>query len=77
VKGLDKPTLIMGMTILTNAKIIPLGRRRITKSSDRYYIILPAELNELWEYLHKNGLTVNVLLEVNEEGSRRQASPSQ
>jgi len=77
VKGLDKPTLIMGMTILTNAKIIPLGRGRITKSSDRYYIILPAELNELWEYLHKNGLTVNVLLEVNEEGGRRQASPSQ
>jgi hypothetical protein len=65
------------VTILASVKTIPLGRRRITKSSDRYYIILPAELNELWEYLHENGLTVNVLLEVNEEGSRRQAPQGQ
>jgi hypothetical protein len=34
-------------------------------------------LNELWEYLHENGLTVNVLLEVNEEGGRRQAPQGQ
>jgi len=40
------------VTILTNVKTIPLGRR-ITKSSDQYYIILPVELNEL-EYPHEN-----------------------
>jgi hypothetical protein len=56
------------VTILINVKIIPLGMRRITKFSDRYYIILSAELNEFWKYLHESGITINVLLEVNEEG---------
>ncbi len=55
------------MTILASVKTIPLGMRRITKFSDRY-IILSAELNEFWKYLHESGITINVLLEVNEEG---------
>jgi hypothetical protein len=55
------------VTILASVKTIPLGMRRITKFSDRY-IILSAELNEFWKYLHESGITINVLLEVNEEG---------
>ena len=55
------------MTILASVKTIPLGMRRITKFSDRY-IILSAELNEFWKYFHESGITINVLLEVNEEG---------
>jgi len=37
------------VTILINVKIIPLGMRRITKFSDRYYIILSAELKRILE----------------------------
>jgi len=51
--------VLTSVTILTNVKTIPLGRR-ITKSSDQYYIILPVELNELWSTPHENEVTVKV-----------------
>jgi hypothetical protein len=45
-------------------KTVPIGKRRIQKRGGRYYIELPSDLRELWEYLHSNGVKVNVLIEV-------------
>ena len=45
-------------------RTIPLGRRKITRSGDRYYIILPSELNDLWRQLWEARAELNVLIEV-------------
>ena len=45
-------------------RTIPLGRRKITRSGDRYYVILPSELNDLWRQLWEGRAELNVLIEV-------------
>jgi pyruvate/2-oxoglutarate/acetoin dehydrogenase E1 component len=54
----------MSTSIFVSTKTIPLGRRKITRSGDRYYIILPSELNDLWRQLHDARAELNVLIEV-------------
>ena len=47
-----------------STKTIPLGKRKITRSGDRFYIILPSELNELWRQLWEARAELNVMIEV-------------
>ena len=54
----------MSTSIFVSARTIPLGRRKITRSGDRYYIILPSELNDLWRQLWETRAELNVLIEV-------------
>jgi len=54
----------MSTSIFVSARTIPLGRRKITRSGDRYYIILPSELNDLWRQLWESRAELNVLIEV-------------
>jgi len=54
----------MSSSIFVSARTIPLGRRKITRSGDRYYIILPSELNDLWRQLWEARAELNVLIEV-------------
>ena len=54
----------MSSSIFVSARTIPLGRRKITRSGDRYYIILPSELNDLWRQLWESRAELNVLIEV-------------
>jgi hypothetical protein len=54
----------MSTSIFVSARTIPLGRRKITRSGDRYYIILPSELNDLWRQLWEARAELNVLIEV-------------
>jgi len=53
------------MTLLRAPKLIPLGRRRVSRKGKLYYIALPADLRELWEELRSEGAVLNVLIEVN------------
>jgi len=45
-------------------RTVPIGERKIQKRGGRYYIELPSDLRELWEYLHANNARVSVLIEV-------------
>ena len=54
----------MSTSIFVSTKTIPLGRRKITRSGDRFYIILPSELNDLWRQLWEARTELNVLIEV-------------
>ena len=54
----------MSSSIFVSVRTIPLGRRKITRSGDRYYIILPSELNDLWRQLWEARAELNVLIEV-------------
>jgi len=54
----------MSTSIFVSTKTIPLGRRKITRSGDRFYIILPSELNDLWRQLWEARAELNVLIEV-------------
>jgi len=54
----------MSTSIFVSTKTIPLGRRKITRSGDRYYIILPSELNDLWRQLWEARAELNVMIEV-------------
>jgi hypothetical protein len=54
----------MSTSIFVSTKTIPLGKRRITRSGDRFYIILPSELNELWRQLWEARAELNVMIEV-------------
>ena len=54
----------MSTSIFVSVRTIPLGRRKITRSGDRYYIILPSELNDLWRQLWEGRAELNVLIEV-------------
>jgi len=54
----------MSTSIFVSTKTIPLGKRKITRSGDRFYIILPSELNELWRQLWEARAELNVLIEV-------------
>jgi pyruvate/2-oxoglutarate/acetoin dehydrogenase E1 component len=54
----------MSTSIFVSTKTIPLGKRKITRSGDRYYIILPSELNDLWRQLWETRAELNVLIEV-------------
>lgn len=51
------------------AKTVPIGGRKIQKRGGRYYIELPSDLRELWEYLHASNAKVSVLIEVVVDGS--------
>ena len=54
----------MSTSIFASTRTIPLGRRRITRSGDRFYIILPSELNDLWRQLWEARAELNVMIEV-------------
>jgi len=54
----------MSTSIFVSTKTIPLGKRKITRSGDRYYIILPSELNDLWRQLWEARAELNVMIEV-------------
>ncbi len=54
----------MSTSIFVSVRTIPLGRRKITRSGDRYYIILPSELNDLWRQLWETRAELNVSIEV-------------
>jgi pyruvate/2-oxoglutarate/acetoin dehydrogenase E1 component len=54
----------MSTSIFVSTKTIPLGRRKITRSGDRFYIILLSELNDLWRQLWEARAELNVLIEV-------------
>jgi hypothetical protein len=54
----------MSTSIFVSTKTIPLGKRKITRSGDRFYIILPSELNELWRQLWEARAELNVMIEV-------------
>jgi len=54
----------MSTSIFVSTKTVPLGRRKITRSGDRFYIILPSELNDLWRQLWEARAELNVLIEV-------------
>jgi len=54
----------MNTSIFASTRTIPLGRRKITRSGDRYYIILPSELNDLWRQLWETRAELNVMIEV-------------
>jgi len=54
----------MSTSIFVSTKTIPLGRRKITRSGDRFYIILPSELNDLWRQLWEARAELNVMIEV-------------
>ncbi|MFP3240684.1 MAG: hypothetical protein RXQ94_06075 [Caldivirga sp.] len=54
----------MSTSIFASTRTIPLGKRKITRSGDRFYIILPSELNDLWRQLWEARAELNVLIEV-------------
>jgi hypothetical protein len=53
------------MSLLRAPRLIPVGRRRVSRKGKLYYIALPADLRELWEELRSEGAVLNVLIEVN------------
>jgi len=53
------------MSLLRAPKLIPVGKRRVSRKGNLYYIALPADLRELWEELRSEGAVLNVLIEVN------------
>ncbi|MCG2887487.1 MAG: hypothetical protein L7G98_05970 [Vulcanisaeta sp.] len=54
----------MGGSIIKFVREIPIMRRMIIKAGNRYFIYLPTEYNEIWEYLHKNKIKVNLIIEI-------------
>jgi hypothetical protein len=47
-------------------KTIPVMKRRIIKAGNRYFVYLPTDYNELWQYLHDNRIEVNLVIEIPE-----------
>jgi hypothetical protein len=58
----------MESQVVSAIRTIPLMRRRLTKSGNRFLLYLPLELNELWEELHKNKVKLNVIIIVPNAG---------
>ncbi|MFP3240419.1 MAG: hypothetical protein RXQ94_04705 [Caldivirga sp.] len=54
----------MTTPFITQVRTVPVSRRRLTKIGNRYLIQLPMQLNELWNYLHENNATLNLVIEV-------------
>jgi hypothetical protein len=54
----------MGGSIIKFVREIPIMRRMIIKAGNRYFIYLPTEYNEIWEYLHENKIKVNLIIEI-------------
>ena len=54
----------MNTHMLQYVRTIPLAKRGITKSGQRYFIYLPTELNDLWRGLHEKKVKVNVIIEI-------------
>jgi len=51
-------------SIMAQVKTVPLFRRGVIRLSNRYFIQLPMELNELWKYWYENGAVLNIVIEV-------------
>jgi tRNA1(Val) A37 N6-methylase TrmN6 len=54
----------MDSSMLRFMRTIPIMRRMIIKAGNRYFIYLPTEYNEIWEYLHENKIKVNLIIEI-------------
>lgn len=51
-----------------STRVIPILRRSIIKEKPkRYKIYLPANLNDVWEELHKRKAKVNIYVEIEKE----------
>ena len=50
--------------LITQIKTMPLFRRGVTRLSNRYFIQLPMELNELWRLWYEKGAVLNIVIEV-------------
>ena len=48
-------------------KTIPVMKRRIAKAGNRYFVYLPMDYNDLWQYLHDNKIEVNLVIEILDE----------
>ena len=58
VTGMATPTI--------KIKTIPVMKRRIIKAGNRYFVYLPTDLNDIWQYLHDKRIEVNLVIEIPE-----------
>ena len=63
-------------SIMAQVKTVPLFRRGVTRLSNRYFIQLPMELNELWKYWYENGAVLNIVIEVAEYRKANNEKPT-
>ena len=63
--------------LMAQVKTVPLFRRGVTRLSNRYFIQLPMELNELWKYWYENGAVLNIVIEVVEYRKTNNEKPTQ
>jgi len=49
-------------------RTIPIAKRKITRSGQRFFIYLPMELNEIWEHLNKNKAEVDIVIIIPNNG---------
>jgi len=56
----------MSSPVIKATKTIPIMRRRIVKAGNRYFVYLPMDYNDLWQYLHDNRIEVNLVIEIPE-----------
>jgi len=54
----------MDSSMLKFVRTIPIMKRMLSKAGNRYFIYLPTEYNEIWEYLHENKIKVNLIIEI-------------
>jgi hypothetical protein len=64
-------------SIMAQVKTVPLFRRGVVRLSNRYFIQLPMELNELWRYWYENGAVLNIVIEVVEYRKSNNGKPTQ
>jgi len=66
-------------SIMAQVKTVPLFRRGVVRFrlSNRYFIQLPMELNELWRYWYENGAVLNIVIEVVEYRKTNNEKPTQ
>ena len=61
---------------MARVKTVPLFRRGVVRLSNRYFIQLPMELNELWRYWYENGAVLNIVIEVVEYRKTNNGKPN-
>jgi hypothetical protein len=54
----------MTTQLITQVRTVPISKRKITRIGNRYLVQLPMQLNDLWNYLHENNATLNLVIEV-------------
>jgi len=64
-------------SIMAQVKTVPLFRRGVVRLSNRYFIQLPMELNELWKYWYENEAVLNIVIEVVEYRKTNNGKPTQ